>query len=159
MKKKIEVEEKAQLSLYNRVLSSYGIDAQKWMLVEECGELLNAIAKLKRKRSKKEEIITELADVQIMVEQMAFLFGWDEFKAEKKRKLERLKSRLEKTGKDHSADKHEMVSKDFELFVKQYMNENESEIISVYDRHAGLVDGAKWQREQWGENIIDKFTK
>lgn len=58
------------------------------------------------------------------------------------------KSRLENTGKDHSAENHEMLSEDFELFEKQYMNENESEIISVFDRHAGLVDGAKWQREQ-----------
>lgn len=150
----VEADEKAVLSLYDRALSSYGIDAQKWMLVEECGELLNAIAKLKRGRSTKEEIVTELADVHIMVEQMAFFFGWDEFKAEKERKLERLKSRLENTGKDHSADKHEMVSEDFELFEKQYMNENESEIISVYDRHAGLVDGAKWQREQMKKGAI-----
>lgn len=88
------------LRQYNRTINSYGIDAQKWMLVEECGELLNAIAKLKRGRSKKEAIITELADVHIMVEQMAFFFGWDEFKAEKERKLQRLQERLSKKGGD-----------------------------------------------------------
>lgn len=94
----IEADEKAVLSLYNRTINTYGIDAQKWMLVEECGELLNAISKLKRGRSTKEEIITELADVHIMVEQMAFFFGWDEFKAEKDRKLERLQERLSQKG-------------------------------------------------------------
>lgn len=80
--------------IYQRALSSYGIVAQEWVLVEECGELLNAIAKLKRGRSTKEKIITELADVHIMVEQMAFFFGWDEFEDEKERKLQRLWERL-----------------------------------------------------------------
>lgn len=93
-----EGDEMAVMRLYNRVINTYGIEAQKWMLVEECGELLNAIAKLKRGRSTKEEIITELADVHIMVEQMAYFFGWDEFKAEKDRKLERLQERLNRKG-------------------------------------------------------------
>lgn len=82
------------LHLYNRVINAYGIDAQRWMLIEECGELMNAIAKLRRNRSAKEDVITELADVHVMVEQMAFFFGWDEFKAEKKKKLQRLRERL-----------------------------------------------------------------
>lgn len=82
--------------IINTALNKYGIENQKWMLIEECGELLNAIAKLKRGRSTKEDIITELADVHIMVEQMAFFFGWNEFKAEKKRKLIRLNERLNK---------------------------------------------------------------
>lgn len=84
------------LRIYNRTINRYGINAQEWVLIEECGELLNAIAKLKRSRSTKNEIITELADVHIMVEQMAFFFGWDEFKAEKDRKLNRLQERLNK---------------------------------------------------------------
>lgn len=84
--------------LYNSVINAYGIDAQKWMLIEECGELFNAIAKLKRGRSTKEDIITELADVHIMVEQMAFFFGWDEFLAEKDYKLMRLEERISRKG-------------------------------------------------------------
>lgn len=80
--------------LYNSVINAFGIDAQKWMLIEECGELLNAIAKLKRGRSSKDDVITELADVHIMVEQMAFFFGWNEFVDEKERKLKRLQERL-----------------------------------------------------------------
>lgn len=86
---------KGKLELYRQVMSTYGIDAQKWMLVEECGELLNAISKFQRGRSMKDEVITELADVSIMVEQMALLFGWKEFENEKGRKLNRLQQRLE----------------------------------------------------------------
>lgn len=84
------------LQLYNKALNQYGIKAQEWVLIEECGELLNALAKLKRGRSTKEDIITELADVHIMVEQMAHFYGWEEFLAEKKYKLTRLKERLNK---------------------------------------------------------------
>jgi NTP pyrophosphatase (non-canonical NTP hydrolase) len=77
-------------------LNTYGIVSQQWMLVEECSELLNAISKSKRGRVGKDEIITELADVSIIVEQMAFFYGENDFKKEKERKLLRLKKRLEK---------------------------------------------------------------
>ena len=80
--------------LYNSALNEYGIKAQQMVLVEECGELLNATAKAYRNRAGRDDIITELADVSIMVEQMAFFYGLDEFRAEKERKLLRLKERL-----------------------------------------------------------------
>lgn len=83
-----------KLEIYNRALEKYGFSAQRMMLVEECGELLNAIAKQCRNRATKEDIITELADVHIMVEQMAFIFGWDDFVEEKMRKLIRLDERM-----------------------------------------------------------------
>lgn len=80
--------------LYLKALELYGIVAQEWMLVEECGELLNALAKLRRGRASKNEILTELADVHIMVEQMALFFGFEDFRLEKEVKLARLKERL-----------------------------------------------------------------
>lgn len=83
-----------KLEIYNRALEKYGFSAQRMMLVEECGELLNAIAKQVRNRATKEDIITELADVHIMVEQMAFFFGWHDFVEEKMRKLIRLDERM-----------------------------------------------------------------
>lgn len=82
--------------LYSKVLSAFGIDAQVFMVMEETGELLSALAKANRGRVTSAEIITELADVSIMMEQMAVYFGLDEFRAEKERKLQRLKERLEK---------------------------------------------------------------
>ncbi len=56
--------------------------------------VLNAVAKMKRDRAIKEDIITELADVSIMVEQLAFFYGWDAFKNERERKLTRLENRI-----------------------------------------------------------------
>jgi len=86
--------EQKTFKLYYKALGTFGIVAQEWMLVEECGELLNAFAKLRRGRASKEDIITELADVHIMVEQMACFFGLEEFQAEKERKLARLEERI-----------------------------------------------------------------
>lgn len=49
--------------LFEQVLTKLGIINQVFMVMEECGELLNVLAKAKRGRASKEEIITELADV------------------------------------------------------------------------------------------------
>ena len=95
-------EEKNQI--YDDAINRYGIDAQKLMVVEECGELLNALAKTYRGRASIEELITELADVHIMVEQMALYYGWAAFQAEKERKLERLQQRLYDTAKAPTAE-------------------------------------------------------
>lgn len=88
----MEISEKKHL--YNEVLNKYGLSAQLFMVMEECGELLNVLAKAKRNRAGRDEIITELADVSIMVEQMAFFYGENEYLVEKERKLQRLKERL-----------------------------------------------------------------
>lgn len=88
----MEVDEKRHL--YNDVINNFGVTNQMFMVMEECGELLNVLAKAKRNRAGRNEIISELADVSIMVEQMAFFYGEDEFLVEKERKLQRLKERL-----------------------------------------------------------------
>lgn len=84
-----------RLKLYAKALDKYGIMPQVLMVVEECGELLSALSKYNRHRVESPEVITELADVSIMVEQLATYFGYNKFKEEKQRKLERLKSRLD----------------------------------------------------------------
>ncbi|MBR1526874.1 MAG: hypothetical protein IJ640_09500 [Prevotella sp.] len=94
------MDKKEKLDIYNSALTLFGFSNQRLMLVEECGELLDVIAKIKRNRATIQQVITELADVSIMVEQMAFFYGWDDFKAEKERKLMRLQERIiEKGGK------------------------------------------------------------
>lgn len=84
-----------KINIYVRAIMLYGIQAQKIMVVEEVGELLSALAKETRRRSSRENIITELADVSIMVEQMAVNYGWRDYCKEKTRKLKRLKKRLD----------------------------------------------------------------
>lgn len=85
-----------QESLYRKAITCYGFPAQAAMAVEECSELTNAICKFRRGRVSDDDIITEIADVMIMCEQLASYFGKDKVALEKKKKLERLEERLSK---------------------------------------------------------------
>ena len=88
------MEKTERISLFSKALEKWGVPAQQKMLMEEVGELFSAIGKFDRMRV--EDVITELADVSIMVEQMATLFGYEAFEKEREYKLNRLKERLEK---------------------------------------------------------------
>lgn len=44
---------------------------------------------------------------------------------------------------------------DFETFAKAYMEENDANIISFYDRYAGLVDGVRWQKVQILKDAVE----
>lgn len=85
-----------RFDLYKQAIEKWGEMAQINMVFEECGELLTALAQYLRGRVSNPEVVTEIADVQIMMEQMSVLFGQQEVAIEKERKLERLKERLEK---------------------------------------------------------------
>lgn len=86
-----------RISLYERAIEQWGVTAQVFMVMEECGEMLDKLAKINRNRSTDEEVRTELVDVYILMEQMAVVFGgYDKFEEELERKLVRLKDRLDK---------------------------------------------------------------
>ena len=80
--------------IYANAILEFGVEPQKDMMIEECSELINALEKHRRGRNTYADVITEIADVMIMAEQMAFLFGPEEVMAEKQRKLERLLDRI-----------------------------------------------------------------
>lgn len=83
-----------QEEICRRALFTYGFDAQATMVSEECSELINALCKYKRGRVSDSDVITEIADVMIMCEQMACYFGKGLVEVEKERKLQRLKEKL-----------------------------------------------------------------
>ena len=86
--------------LYEEALATWGVEDQVFMLFEETSELVNALCKLRRGRVELDDVITELADAQIMIEQMLVAFDAESaFEVEKKRKLDRLKERLDKYGR------------------------------------------------------------
>ena len=80
--------------IYATAILEFGADQQINMAIEECAELTDALCKHRRGRNTDEDVITEIADVMIMAEQMAFLFGPEEVQAEKERKLKRLLERV-----------------------------------------------------------------
>lgn len=92
------MESSERREVYETALTKWGIENQLWMVTEECGELLNAIGKMRRGRVTREDVITELADVTIMCEQIAQYVGYDDYTKEIERKIERLKNRLESKG-------------------------------------------------------------
>ena len=85
------MEKQERLELYKEAIGKWGEDAQINMLNEECGELITAIAQFKRGRTSHHDVMTELADVFIMVEQIASMMNYDDFEKELDRKLMRLK--------------------------------------------------------------------
>ena len=85
------MEKEERLKLYDEAITRWGVGAQKEMAYEEIGELLTALARDSRGRVTTEELITELADVTVMCEQMAFILGFDVYEKELDRKLVRLR--------------------------------------------------------------------
>lgn len=83
--------------MINRIADRYGKEPQLVMLMEECGELIQACSKqLRRKDKSINNLIEELADVRIMIEQIEHLYGIksfveDEMKYKLIRQLERMK--------------------------------------------------------------------
>ena len=79
-----------------KAILEYGCTAQITMAVEEMAELLNALAKERRGRATQEDIVTEIADVTIMMWQLSLMYGEQSVETEIERKIERLKGRLER---------------------------------------------------------------
>ena len=85
------MEKNDRLCLYDAAIAKWGVGAQKNMAYEEIGELLTALARDDRGRVTREELLTELADVTIMCEQMAYILGFEDYEKEIDRKLIRLR--------------------------------------------------------------------
>lgn len=81
--------------LFHAVISTYGVEPQRRMAIEEASELIEALVREDRGRANKMDVITEIADVLIMCEQLAMIYGEYEVDLEKDRKLARLAERLE----------------------------------------------------------------
>lgn len=83
-------------------VNRYGEKTQLEMVVEECSELILAIQKLKRIKSagdyadRTDDIISEVADVLIMLYQCKLIFGEEKINSEIKRKIKRQLGRLKK---------------------------------------------------------------
>ena len=76
-------------------IEKFGQEFQIDMAIEECSELINALCKLRRQRVGPIDVITEIADVQIMCSQLANMFGEKAVANERKRKIERLRKRID----------------------------------------------------------------
>lgn len=98
--------------LLARAIEKWGIEAQQKQVIEECSELITAILHRQRGKCTDADVVTEIADVSIMCEQMKLIYGAARVDAEIRRKMERLKERLGyAVGTDngqHSGHLHDM---------------------------------------------------
>lgn len=87
--------------IMNKAIDTYGETNQTYMLMEECAELIQAISKYNRNCENSKNVIEEIADVEIMIEQVKMILernGYnycrEEIEQTKRWKLDRLERRL-----------------------------------------------------------------
>lgn len=86
------------------IAAHYGIKSQEQVAIEECAELIEAITKSNRRKDSSKEFVAsisdlagEIADVRIMCEQLAYLYGIGELVKEQiDFKIARQLARMEK---------------------------------------------------------------
>ena len=78
--------------IYRVAVNTYGEESQVGMMIEEMSELTQALCKMKR--GKDHNITEELADVEIMLNQLKLMFGQMEVEEWKIIKLARLDKML-----------------------------------------------------------------
>lgn len=92
------MEKQERNTLYSKALNRWGTASQLLMAVEEMAELIQAISHFNRPKKKLTitQIASEIADVQIMLEQMQYLFICEGLVEKlKEEKLKRLEQYLE----------------------------------------------------------------
>lgn len=84
----------------------YGPEHQKRKAIEEMGELITELEREQDGRTTPEKVITEIADVHLMVRQLMVIYGLDACMKEYDRKQRRLLRRMDKeTRGDYRKDK------------------------------------------------------
>jgi len=63
------------VEIYRATLAKWGAEAQYDQAIEECAELITALKHLKRGKADEARVISELADVALMVGQLSYMFG------------------------------------------------------------------------------------
>lgn len=82
-----------------RAVSFYGSEIQRVVAIEKLSELQKELCKSLRGQTDKEHIAEEIADVQIMMEQMMILYELHYYVASwKQKKIDRLRDRLARDG-------------------------------------------------------------
>lgn len=84
-----------RIELYKRAMSLFGFESQLSVLGEESSELAVDIFKYQNKKATISKLLEEVADVEIMIEQMRLYFGDSVIDEIKNAKLQRFASFLE----------------------------------------------------------------
>lgn len=106
MAKKYTIKELKVMTVPLLAVQHYGPEHQKRKAVEEMGELITALSREQDGRATPEQVITEIADVHLMVRQLMVIYGIEPCLAEYEKKQRRLLRRMDKeTGGDYRKKK------------------------------------------------------
>ena len=83
--------------IYQATIDKWGEEAQYDQAVEECAELIAALKHYRRGKIDKQAVISELADVTLMLGQLSWMFGTEEVDAAIQDKLEKLDKLIQNT--------------------------------------------------------------
>ena len=90
------LEQERMAEVCQTAVFTFGGDAQTFKLCGEIGELMDALCKLKEGKLDKYAVASEIADVQILLEQMIFLHGIrGEVNRQRKFKIKYLEGKIE----------------------------------------------------------------
>lgn len=85
-----------EMSLLQRAITKWGEDAQTKMVLEEMSELQKEICKFWRGKDNRDAIAEEVADVEIMLDQLELMLDIQyQVEQHRQKKLRRLQKRLE----------------------------------------------------------------
>ena len=99
--------------VYRKAVELWGESGQLLMVIEECSELSKALCKYFRRSDTRtfDDIVEEMADVEIMLSQMKYMLGADGrklFYAAKGRKIRRLEKRMREHEAEHEEREREV---------------------------------------------------
>lgn len=86
--------------LYQTTIDKWGEDAQYDQAVEECAELIAALKHYRRGKIGAQEVVSELADVTLILGQLSWMFGTEQVEEAIKVKREKLDKLLAESGED-----------------------------------------------------------
>ncbi len=81
--------------IYAKTISKWGEEAQYDQTIEECAELIATLQHFARGKVDKDAVVSELADVFLMVGQLTYMFGEDLLSAAIEKKIAKLHLLLE----------------------------------------------------------------
>jgi NTP pyrophosphatase (non-canonical NTP hydrolase) len=81
--------------IYVKTLCKWGEKAQYDQTIEECAELIATLQHFVRGKVGEEAVVNELADVFLMVGQLAYMFGEDKLNAAVEDKIAKLRLLLD----------------------------------------------------------------
>jgi len=98
--------------LYEAAIEKFGSEKQMDQAEEECMELCLALRHFKRSKVKDSAVITEIADVTIMCQQLVRIFGRRKVKEEIDRKRKRLAERMLSQGLISQEEYNEIITEE-----------------------------------------------